>query len=293
VYLHDGGHGWGGSFDITAGPTWTVGYIRKHLFAIHGPLPRRLLLYDICNQPISSDIRMSDLLAKQTANSITTRTILIQAIYVGSFKHPAEFNQVTKLPAEFRHGVCDAGIFLSNDPPFQVRQNLPHTADGTVIITMELQLWMDGTTTQGKSIFSGKGRLVDRGGLVNTARRTAPFPILIVLSPEVEVLTNQWFDAKRQHIMDDLVTALQSLEFKTPSGQRYFMGILFNLLIGDGKALAAGHGLTRGHSQYSCTCIFCTAGYGMTVNICTQLLYDYVYIYIYIYICIYNNINNT
>jgi hypothetical protein len=147
LWLHDGGHGWGGLFNIIAEPHWTAKYLRSQLHMIHGPLPHRLFFYRENNQAFGLGTTVAEILSPIAPDS--PREIYLQCIYNANLQLPDGFVCGDPyLSLEFKWGDELPRCFPDASPPFQRRSKL-EIQNGVPVVDFELEILLDGASSSG------------------------------------------------------------------------------------------------------------------------------------------------
>jgi hypothetical protein len=185
----------------------------------------------------------------------------LQVVYNGYISIPDfRFGGDTRLPSAFMWGNPERAeeYFKTDDPPFQPRHYFPKR-NGRPIVYVEYSDWGDGTTVQGRTIFSRKGKLVDRARLIFKDGHTPVFPVEIHLTSEEKIMNCSEYNVTRDHHIQEFIDAVKLVHYTLPTGEEFYLHILFTSLEGDGKYLGGCLGLQKGNSSHSRKCMKCMA----------------------------------
>jgi hypothetical protein len=273
LFLHDGGRGWGGHIELTVPLHATIHYVKRKLLDTHGVHPDRTFFFDTDNEPIKRDWTLEDVARTldnpQLGQSDSPIELKLQVVYDGYIIIPDfQFTEEQRLPSTFVWDNAKAAEdhFKTDDPPFQPRHYFPKR-DGIPVVYMEYSDWGDGTTTQGRTMFSRKGKLVDRARHIFKDGATPVFPVELHLTSEEKILNCEDYNVMRDRNIQEFIDSVKSAPFFLPSGEAFYLHLLFTSLEGDGKYLGGCLGLQKGNASHSRKCMKCMALFGKSLYI--------------------------
>jgi hypothetical protein len=199
----------------------------------------------------------------------------LQVVYNGYISIPEFlFDEEQRLPSAFKWGDSTPvkDHFKTDDPPFQPRHYFPQR-DGIPVVFMEYSDWGDGTTTNGRTMFSRKGKLVDRARHILKAGHTPVFPVELHLTSEEKILNCADYNDTRDQNIQEFIDLIKRTPFHLPTGEPFYLHLIFTSLEGDGKYLGCCMGLQKGNSSHSRKCMNCMALFG------TWGTYNYIWVY--------------
>jgi hypothetical protein len=267
LFLHDGGRGWGGGIDVVVPLHVTLHYVKRQLLHTHGPLPDRTFFFQTDNEPVKTPWTMESVVRMlgdprlETSDAID---IKLQVVYNGYVSIPEfQFDEDQRLPSSFSWGdmVSTKAHFKTDDPPFQPRHYFPKR-NGLPVAFMELSDWGDGTTANGRTMFSRKAKLVDRARHIFKDGHTPVFPVEIHLTSEEKIQNCSEYNDMRDRYIQEFIDVVKSKPYRLPTGEEFYIHLLFTSLEGDGKYLGGCIGLTKGNASHSRKCQNCMAVFG-------------------------------
>jgi hypothetical protein len=111
-------------------------------------------------------------------------------------------------------------------------------------------------------MFSRKGKLVDRGRHILKEGHTPVFPVELHLTSEEKILNCAEYNTMRDRNIQEFIDSVKSVPFQLPTGEEFYLHLLFTSLEGDGKYLGGCMGLQKGNSSHSRKCMKCMALFG-------------------------------
>jgi hypothetical protein len=257
----------GGGIDVTLPLHTSLHYVKRQILHTHGTHPDRTFFFDLTNQPIKRDWTMEDIvriLNEPQLDQDGPIELKLQVVYDGYISIPDfQFDEDTRLPPAFAWGdaISARNHYKTDEPPFQPRHYFPKR-NGIPVVVMEYSDWGDGTTTNGQTMFSRKGKVVDRGRLIFKAGHTPVFPVELHLTSEEKILNCDEYNAMRDRHIQEFIDLIRRVPFHLPDGEPFYLHLLFTSLEGDGKYLGGCVGLQKGNSSHSRKCMKCMAIFG-------------------------------
>jgi hypothetical protein len=267
LYLHDGGRGWGGEIEMIVPLHVTLHYVKRQLLHTHGVLPERTFFFQTDNEAIRTTLTMEGIvrqLGDQRLDTSDPLDVKLQVVYNGYLSiTDFQFDEDQRLPSSFVWGdsTSTKQHFKADDPPFQPRHYFPKR-NGKPVVFMELSDWGDGTTANGRTMFSRKAKLIDRARHIFRDGHTPVFPVELHLTSEEKIFNCSEYSGMRDQYIQEFIDAIKSKLYRLPTGEEFYIHLIFTSLEGDGKYLGGCMGLTKGNSSHSRKCQNCMALFG-------------------------------
>jgi hypothetical protein len=264
LFLHDGGRGWGGRVDLTVPLHVSLHYVKRQLLHTHGTLPDRTFFFQEDNEAVDRNWTMEDVVRMLEDHRLDDGgpiDLKLQVVYNGYVSIPDfRFDESTRLPSAFVWGESTSTkhYFKTDDPPFQPRHYFPKR-NGIPVVYLEYSDWGDGTTSNGRTMFSRKGKLIDRARILFLDGHTPVFPVELHLTSEEKILNCAEYNGMRDRNIQEFIDTIKRTPYRLPTGEEFYLHLLFTSLEGDGKYLGGCMGLQKGNSSHSRKCMKCMA----------------------------------
>jgi hypothetical protein len=245
----------------------TLHYVKRQLLHTHGVLPERTFFFQTDNEAIRTTLTMEGIvrqLGDQRLDTSDPLDVKLQVVYNGYISiTDFQFDEDQRLPSSFVWGdsTSTKQHFKADDPPFQPRHYFPKR-NGKPVVFMELSDWGDGTTANGRTMFSRKAKLIDRARHIFRDGHTPVFPVELHLTSEEKIFNCSEYSGMRDQYIQEFIDAIKSKLYRLPTGEEFYIHLIFTSLEGDGKYLGGCMGLTKGNSSHSRKCQNCMALFG-------------------------------